>query len=389
MVETTLFVALDTSKNALDVALAEPLPGGEVRFWGTIANQPAALDRLVKQLQKGGRRLQFCYEAGPCGFGIYRRLNAKAGVTWQVAAPSMIPRRPGDRVKTNRRDAKTLVKLFRAEELTWSWVPDEAHEAMRDLIRARSTAVQSLTRCRQHIRSFLLRQEIRYAGKPWTKKHRVWLGRLEFAAPAHRLMFGEMLGELDQGQARVARLEDHIRELVPTWSLAWLVDAVQALRGYRLIAAVSLVAEIGDPRRFESPRDLMSYLGMVPSEHSTGDKVRRGKLTKTGNRRARKILVEAAWPYARPIKTAAAHPSEAVRMIADKARHRLGRRYRALLARGKIANVAIVAVARESIGFIWAIAHAAAPGATSGQPGEHRHRSALAKVGAGARSSHG
>ena len=386
MAETTLYVGLDTGKNALDVAIAEPLPGGEVRYWGRIANEAAALDRLVKQLQRAGRRLHFCYEAGPCGYGIYRRLNTKPGVTCQVAAPSMIPRRPGDRVKTNRRDAKTLVKLMRAEELTWSWVPDEAHEAMRDLVRARSTAVQSLTRCRQHISSFLLRQEIRYVGKPWTKKHRVWLGRLEFAAPAHRLMFGEMLGELDQTQARVARLEDHIRDLVASWSLAWLVDALQALRGYRLISAVTLVAEIGDPRRFGSPRDLMGYLGMIPSERSTGEKTRRGKLTKTGNRRARRILVESAWPYARPIKTAAAHPSAEVRAIADKARHRLARRYRALMARGKCANVAIVAVARESIGFIWAIAHAAAPGS---QSCEHPPRRAVPRLGAGARSSHG
>lgn len=386
MIETTLYVGLDTGKNALDVAIAEPLPGGEVRYWGSIANEPAALDRLVKQLHKSACRLEFCYEAGPCGYGIYRRLNAKPDVTCHVAAPSMMPRRPGDRVKTNRRDAKTLVRLLRAEELTWSWVPDEAHEAMRDLVRARGTAVQSLTRCRQHIGGFLLRQERRYAGKPWSKKHRTWLGRLEFAAPAHRLMFGEMLDELDQTQARLARLEDHIRELVANWSLAWLVDALQAMRGYRLINAVTLVAEIGDPRRFQSPRELMGYLGMVPSERSTGDKVRRGRLTKTGNRRARRILVEASWTYARPVKTAAAHPSEAVRMIADKARHRLARRYRLLLARGKCANVALVAVARESIGFIWAIAHAAAPSSQSCRRVEHPQRRALPKGGAGARS---
>jgi transposase len=386
MSETTLYVGLDTGKNALDVAVAEPLPGGEVRYWGRISNEPAALDRLVKQLQKVGRRLVFCYEAGPCGYGIYRRLNAKPDVTCQVAAPSMMPRRPGDRVKTNRRDAKTLVRLLRAEELTWSWVPDEAHEAMRDLVRARGTTVQSLTRCRQHIGSFLLRQERRYAGKLWTKKHRAWLGRLEFAAPAHRLMFGEMLGELDQTQARLARLEDHIRELVASWSLSWLVEALQAMRGYRLINAVTLVAEIGDPRRFQSPRDLMGYLGMVPSERSTGDKVRRGKLTKTGNRRARRTLVEASWTYARPVKTAAAHRLEAVRTIADKARRRLARRYRLLLARGKCANVAVVAVARESIGFIWAIAHVAAPTSQRCEVTHHPQRTVLSKVGAEARS---
>lgn len=177
-------------------------------------------------------------------------------------------------------------------------------------------------------------------------------------------MFGEMLDALDQTQARRDRLTEHMAELVPSWSLAWLVEALQALRGYRLINAASLVAEIGDPRRFASPRELMGYLGMVPSEHSTGDKVHRGGLTKTGNRRARKVLIEAAWTYARRVKAAcprAGRQPPAVRAIAEKARHRLSGRYRRLLARGKLGVVAIAAVARESLGFIWAIAHAAGP----------------------------
>jgi transposase len=248
--------------------------------------------------------------------------------------------------------------------VTAIWVPDAAHEAMRDLIRARGAAAQDLARCRQRIGSFLLRQEIRYLGKPWTKKHRAWLGRLEFAAPAHRLLFGELLAALDQAVARRDRLNDHIAELVPSWSLAWLVEALQALRGYRLLNAVSLVAEIGDPRRFTNPRQLMGHIGIVPSEHSTGDKVRRGPLTKTGNRRARKVLIEAAWTYARAAKRPAARAlgqPPAVRAIAEKARHRLSARYRRLTARGKLATVAIAAVARESLGFIWAIAQAAGP----------------------------
>jgi transposase len=364
MNEHILYVGLDTGKNHIDVAVAEPLPGGDVRYWGKVANEGAAVDRLIRRLQREGRQLKICYEAGPCGYGIHRRLNAKQGVSCEVIAPSLTPRRPGVRVKTNRRDCLTLVKLLRAEELTAAWVPDAAHEAMRDLIRTRSAAVEDLVRCRQRIGGFLLRQEIRYAGKPWSKKHRVWLGRLELAAPAHRLMFGELLEALDQAQARRDRLTDHIAELVPSWSLAWLVEALQALRGYRLINAASLVAEIGDPRRFASPRELMGYLGMVPSEHSTGETVQRGGLTKTGNRRARKILIEAAWTYARRAKVASTragrHPS-AVRAIAEKARHRLSGRYRRLTARGKLGVVAIAAVARESLGFIWAIAQAAGP----------------------------
>jgi transposase len=364
MDEHILYVGLDTGKNQIDVAVAEPLPGGEVRYWGKVANEAAALDRVIKRLQQGSRRLQVCYEAEPCGYGIYRRLNAKPHVSCEVVAPSLTPRRPGVRVKTNRRDSLTLAKLLRSEELTAAWVPDAAHEAIRDLVRARGAAVEDLVRCRQRIAGFLLRQEIRHAGKPWSKKHRVWLGRIELAAPAHRLMFGEMLEALDQAQARRDRLTEHMAELVPSWSLAWLVEALQALRGYRLINAASLVAEIGDPRRFASPRELMGYLGMVPSEHSTGNRVQRGGLTKTGNRRARKVLIEAAWTYARRAKAACPRTSRqppAVGAIAEKARHRLSGRYRRLLARGKLGVVAIAAVARESLGFIWAIAQAAGP----------------------------
>src|SRR5262249_21290178 len=286
----------------------------------------------------------------------------KPQVSCEVVAPSLTPRRPGARVKTNRRDCLTLVKLLRAEELTAAWVPDAAHEAMRDLVRARGAAVEDLVRCRQRIGGFLLRQEIRYAGKPWSKKHRVWLGRLELAAPAHRLMFAQMLEALDQAQARRDRLTEHMAELVPSWSLAWLVDALQALRGYRLINAASLVAEIGDPRRFANPRQLMGYLGMVPSEHSSGDRVQRGPLTKTGNRRARKVRPEAPWPSPRrprPPSPGAGPQPPAVRAIAEKARHRLSGRYRRLVAGGKLGVVAVAAVARESLGFIWAIAQAA------------------------------
>jgi transposase len=363
----TLYVGLDTDSKHIDVALAEPLPQGEVRYWGQIANEPAAVERLIKRLRKDGRELVVCYEAGPCGYGLYRQLNGRPGVTCQVVAPSMTPRRPGDRVKTNRRDCLSLAKLLRAQELTAIWVPDAAHEAMRDLVRARSAAQGDLNRCRQRIGGFLLRQGIRYpAGKPWTKRHRLWLGRLEFAAAAHRLMFVELLDALDQTQARRDCLIDHIRELVPHWSLAWLVDAIQALRGYRLINAVTVAAEIGDPRRFSNPRPLMAFVGSVPSEHSTGETIWRGPITKTGNRRARKALIEAAWTYTRPSRAPAGptHHAPAVRAIAEKARHRLSGRYRRLLARGKLPVVAVTAIARESLGFIWAIAHAAAPDAT-------------------------
>lgn len=365
MKKGTLYVGLDTDKKSIDVAVAEPLPAGEVRYWGRTANTPASVDRLVRKLGQGGRSLAICYEAGPCGYGLYRQLSGKRGVTCSVVAPSMTPKRPGERIKTNRRDAVKLARLLRARELTAVWVPDAAHEAMRDLVRARSTAVAVLTRCRQHISSFLLRQGIGYEGQPWSKKHRAWLATLRFELLAHRLLFAEFLLALDQAQARRDRLTDHIRELVPGWSLAWLVAALQALRGYDLVNAAIVVAEIGDPRRFASPRGLMGFLGLNVSEFSTGDRVRRGRLTKTGNKRARKALVEAAWTYSRPAaarsKPGAHALPAAVQQIADKARHRLARRFRHLVAHGKLRQVAVAAIARESLGFIWAIAHAAAP----------------------------
>jgi transposase len=362
MSKDTLYIGLDTDKTQIDIAIAEPLPGGEVRYWGKIANARAALERVLHRLKRDGRRLVVCYEAGPCGYTIYRWLDGQEDIECRVVAPSLTPRRPGDRVKTNRRDSVTLAKLLRADELSAIWVPDAAHEAMRDLVRARSAAVADLGRCRQRISSLLLRQDLRYPGKPWTKKHRLWLGRLVFAAPAHRLLMAELLSALDAASARRDRLTEHIAELVPAWSLGWLVEALQVLRGFRLVQAATLVAEIGDPRRFARPRQLMAYLGLVPSEFSTGACQRRYGLTKTGNGRARSALIEAAWTYSRPAKTGKAPAApEALRAIAEKARDRLSRRYRHLLARGKLRQVAAAAIAREQLGFVWAIAHAAAP----------------------------
>jgi transposase len=359
-----MYVGLDTDKKHIDVAVAEPLPGGEVRYWGQVGSDAGSVDRLVKKLSQGGRELVMCYEAGPCGYGLYRQLEAKRGVTCMVVAPSMVPRKPGERVKTNRRDALKLARLLRAEELTAVWVPDADHEAMRDLVRARSAAVSALKRCRQQISSFLLRQGIWYAKASWTKKHRAWLGGLTFASLAHRLMFAEMLDALDQALARRDRLTQHLRDLVPSWSLAWLVDVLQALRGFDLVNAAVIAAEIGDPRRFSNARQMMGFVGLGVSEHSTGDSVRRGHLTKTGNKRVRNSLVEAAWTYCRKgVKTKAvtARQPAAVREVAAKACHRLARKYRQLVMRGKLATVAAAAVARELVGFVWAIAHAAAP----------------------------
>ena len=279
-----------------------------------------------------------------------------------VAAPSLIPKRPGDKVKTNRRDAMSLSKLLRAGELTAVWVPDPHHEAMRDLVRAREAAKRDLTSKRQQVSALLLRQGRHYPGKTtWSKAHMTWLASQRFDHAERRLAFEEMMLAIRQAQERQERLEQAIRAAVPDWSLGEAVTALMAMRGIDLIAATTLLAEIGDLSRFQTPRELMAFLGLVPSEASTGNTIKRGPITKAGNRRARRILVECSWTYQHPprvgrdkqAKVDAAPPD--VREIAWKAQCRLYRRYRALIRRGKLKTVAITAVAREFAGFIWAV----------------------------------
>jgi transposase len=292
---------------------------------------------------------------------VYRQI-ASLGHECIVVAPSLIPKKAGDRVKTNRRDALGMATQFRAGELTAVWVPDPRHEAMRDLTRARGAAVEDLRRKRQHISSFLLRLGLHYAGKKtWTKTHMKWLASQKLDHAEQRIAFEEMLLAVRQAEERIARLEDAIRIAVPDWSLAEVVDALMAMRGIDMISATALLAEIGDLSRFRTPRELMAYLGLVPSEHSTGDTVKRGSITKAGNGRARRMLVECAWAYRHPPRVGkkkqdkvAAAP-RTVREIAWKAQHRLYARYRALTRRGKLKTVVVTAIARELSGFIWAI----------------------------------
>lgn len=359
--DSEAFVAFDTSKLRNAVAIAEAGRAGEVRFVGEIDNTGAATAKLVRKLAGKYERLTFCYEAGPTGYGLYRQIK-DLGHDCIVVAPSLIPRKPGDRVKTNRRDALSLVKLLRAGELTAVWVPDERHEAMRDLSRARGAAVEDLRAKRQQVSSFLLRHGLHYAGKKtWTKAHMSWLASQKLEHPEQRIAFEEMLLAVRQAQDRIERLEQAIRVAVPDWSLCEMVTALMAMRGIDLVAATTFLAEIGDLSRFQTPRELMAYLGLVPSEDSTGDTVRRGPITKTGNRRARRILVECSWSYQHSprvgkekLEKVAAAPS-AVREIAWKAQCRLSARYRALTRRRKLKTVAVTAVARELAGFIWAI----------------------------------
>jgi transposase len=355
------FVAFDTSKLRNAVAIADPGRAGEIRFLGEIENTGAATAKLVRKLAAKYERLTFCYEAGPTGYGLYWQIKS-LGHECIVVAPSLIPKKPGDRVKTNRRDAVNLAKLLRAGELTAVWVPDRRHEAMRDLTRAREAAVMDLRSKRQQVSAFLLRHGLYYPGKKtWTKAHMSWLASQKLEYPEHRIAFEEMLLAVRQAQERLERLEEAIRVAVPDWSLAEVVTALMAMRGIDLISATTFLAEIGDLSRFQTPRELMAYLGLVPSEDSTGDTVRRGPITKAGNARARRTLVECSWSYRHPPRVGrkkqekvAAAP-RAVREIAWKAQCRLTARYRALTRRGKAKNVAVTAVARELAGFIWAI----------------------------------
>lgn len=359
------FIGLDTSKLRNAVAIADGGRGGEVRFLGEIDAGAAATTKLVKKLAAKHQRLTFCYEAGPTGYGLYRQIKS-LGYECMVVAPSLIPKKPGDRIKTNRRDAVSLARLLRADELTAVWVPGRDHEAMRDLTRARETTMMDLRSKRQQVSAFLLRQGTHYPDnkKTWTKAHMGWLASQKFEYAEQRLVFEEMMLAIRQAQDRLERLEQAIRIAVPDWSLAEVVEALMAMRGVGLIAAATLLAEIGDLSRFRTPQQLMAYLGLVPSEDSTGDTIKRGPITKAGNRRARRMLVECAWSYQHPPRVGAAKQHKvdaappAVREIAWKAQCRLHRRYRALIRRGKLKTVAITAVARELAGFIWAVSRA-------------------------------
>jgi transposase len=355
------FVGIDTSKLRNAVAVAEGGRNGELRYLGEVDTTDAAMRKLITKLAAKYTKLTFCYEAGPTGYGLYRLITS-LGHDCLVAAPSLIPVKAGDRVKTNRRDAEGLARLLRAGELTAAWVPGERHEAMRDLMRAREAAKRDLMVKRQRVSSFLLRLGRHYPGKKtWGRAHLNWLANQKLEQREQRLAFEEMLLGVRQESERVERLEQAIRAAIMDWELLPVVTALQAMRGVDLIAAVTIMTELGDLTRFTGPRELMGYLGLTPSERSTGDTVKRGGITKAGNGRARRILIEASWSYRFPprvsrekqAKVEAA--SRAVAEIAWKAQTRLTGRYRALSRAGKRSTIVVTAVARELAGFIWAI----------------------------------
>lgn len=360
-----VFVGIDAAKSRNAVAVADGDRGGEVRYLGEFDADEASMVRVVKRLAGKYEQVHFCYEAGPTGYGLYRLIQSM-GHDCTVVAPSLIPRKPGDHVKTNRRDATGLARLLRAGELTAVWVPDEGHEAMRDLVRARAAAVETQRVHRQQISSFMLKHGRAFPRKTaWTMRYMRWLQQQKFEYPAHQIALQEMVDAVRIATERVHRLDKTIEEFVETWSLAPLVRALQALRGVDLVVAATFATEIGDITRFENPRQLMGYLGLVPSERSTGATVKRGGITKAGNSRVRQLLVESAWTYRHPprigVKKLYLHQrvSPEVREIAWKAQSRLTARYRKLSAAGKRQTVVCTAIARELAGFMWSIGRVA------------------------------
>jgi len=357
MNECITYIGLDVHKETIAVALAEGSERGAVCEHRQISNTPAALTRLATKLSQTGSVLRFCYEAGPCGYGIQRQLTA-AGHDCVVVAPSLIPRKPGDRIKTDRRDAINLAKLHRAGALTAVWVPDPAHEAVRDLVRARLAAVRSLRQARQKLSGFLLRHGQHYSRPAWTLMHRRWLARLRFEQPAHHIVLEDCISTIEAATAR----RDRLTAQIETWALAPVVHALQSLRGMALVSAATVIAELGDITRFANPRQLMAYLGLVPSEHSSGGTRRQGGITKAGNSSARRMLIEAAWSYRFPARISReqllrqeALPKP-IRDIAWNTQVRLCDRYRKLSRAGKPATTVTTAIARELAGFVWAIA---------------------------------
>ena len=354
------FVGLDVHKDTIAVAVAET-GRAPARLVGSIGHDVGKLRKLLARYGEAGQ-VQVVYEAGPTGYGLQRAL-AQRGYQCQVIAPSLVPKRVGDRIKTDGRDSLRLAELSRAGELRAVWIPDPADEAIRDLARAREDAVNARTRARHQLKGFLLRHGVRYPGKTsWCKTYYRWLGTLNFELSGAQTAFTEYWQAVTAADERVARLTTALAGSIEGWRFEPVVKALQALRGIDVLSAIGLMAEIGDIGRFAHPRQLMGYLGLVPSEYSSGDRVARGSITKTGNSHARRLLTEAAWNYrfkariGRRAQQRAEDLPQAIRDVAWKAQLRLTGRFAKLHARGVQINKVCVAVARELAGFVWAIA---------------------------------
>lgn len=359
---STLFIGLDVHKETIAVAYVAAEREAEGISLGTIGTRQGDIDKLVRKLQAKGKTRHFGYEAGPCGYWLYRYLT-KHHLTCWVVAPSCIPKKASDRVKTDRWEAMQLARLLRSGDLTPVYIPSPEDEAIRDVVRAREDVLKDLKAAKVRLKAFLLRQDIRYAGRAnWTAAHLRWLANVVCPTPAQQIVFQEYVRAVSEQTARLQRLEVELQALVQTWRWVPVGEAIPALRGIQFTAAVTRIAELGDLTRFANPRQLMSYLGLLPSEHPSGERRRQGGITKTGNAHARRVLVEGAWAYRYPAKVSRhlqlrlETVPKAIQDLSWKAQVRLCKRYRRLVARGKHINQVVVAIAREMAAFVWAIA---------------------------------
>ena len=373
-----LFTGLDVHNDTIAVSLA-PSDSTELRRYGIIGGQHDDVLKLLKKLEAAhpGTPLRFCYEAGPRGYPLCRFIRSH-GADCIIVAPSKVPRQPGDRVKTDRRDADQLARLFRAGELTGIYVPDPQDEAVRDLIRARYQVSKQQHRARQQLKMFLLRHNIRYAGtKPWTQKHLNFLATVKLPFAEQQFVFQEMVNVITEAGQRLARYEKQIPAVVETWRWQPVVAALMSLRGVAVLTGATLVAELGDLNRFETAPQLMSYLGLCPGEHTSGESRQQGGITKMGNGIARKAMIEAAWNNRTPARisrTVLARQEglpKAVTEASWNAQTRLHQRYKHLTGVGrKKSQVAAAALGRELAGFVWAIGRMVQPRAVKTEGGK-------------------
>jgi transposase len=354
------YLGLDVHKETIAVSIA-PQHSTEVRRYGIIGGSLDAVDKLLKKLGQENLELRVVYEAGPCGFVLCRHLRSQ-GIHCEVVSPSLIPRKSSDHVKTDRRDADQLARLYRAGELTSVHIPDQEDEAIRDLVRARYSASTDQKQARNRLKGFLLRLGYRYSGKSsWNDAHKRYLSGLVMPQAAQQIAFQEYIHAIDDSTNRLARLTQAVEDTVAGWKWEPVVRALMSLRGVQVLTAMTLVAEVGDFSRFEDPRSLMHFFGLTPSEHSSGGSRVQGGITKCGNSHCRRVLTEAAWQYRLKPKVSEAiqkrqeGQSKEVRLIAWKAQERLNKRFKLLAARKK-SVIAATAIARELSGFVWAIA---------------------------------